>query len=303
MEARTPKKALHNSGLVQLWRCGEKFRRIYVEGEREQPSTSMVIGTGSDEGVSANLIAKAKTGRPLTPDETADAARDALMAAWDKGVNLDDEEKGEGEARVRGRLVDEVAALVKVHALEIAPEIDVVAEMPGDGAVGVQWKFVLDLPGLDYELHGALDVAGHYGGGYEIRDTKVRGKMPSKTEADKSQQLSMYSLALLTFAKELPKRVGIDALVRPGKRAPARKEILYSERDQAAMDMIAARIGVAIDCIENEIWTPANPEDWWCGVKYCSFARDGSCPYFWQRNTTTVAMPEPKKEDRDAAKE
>ena len=74
------KPRLSISAIDCLSRCGEQYRRIYVERERQPPGIALVIGRGVDSSVDVNLQHKIETGELLTLEEVQ-ATRAHLVVA------------------------------------------------------------------------------------------------------------------------------------------------------------------------------------------------------------------------------
>lgn len=56
------KKHLSISQINMLGRCGEQYRRRYIEGEKIPPGIAALVGRGVDDSVTINLQNKIDTG-------------------------------------------------------------------------------------------------------------------------------------------------------------------------------------------------------------------------------------------------
>lgn len=260
---------IHRSQLRTLYRCGEQYRRRYVEGEKIPPSVAAITGTATHASVELNLRHKIETGGLLEPDVVRDAARDKLVSAWDAGVLLDADESAKGEGIVKAAALDTAVALAGCHHESLAPIIQ---------PVNVERYFEVDLAGY-CTLVGIIDVEEKT----RVRDTKTAGKAPSQADADTSEQLTVYSLAR-RIEGTLPGDVCLDALV---KTAKPKAVTIHSTRTDADLEMQLRRIEVAVDVIDRGIFLPTDPSNWWCSVRFCGY--HSTCRY--AKRPVTKAVP------------
>ena len=71
--------SIHQSSLGTALRCGEQFRRRYIEGERVPPGVAAGRGTGVHKANEVNLNQKVITGTDLKLSDLKDAARDGFV--------------------------------------------------------------------------------------------------------------------------------------------------------------------------------------------------------------------------------
>ena len=62
-----PKPHLSISQLEMLSKCGEQYRRRYIEEEIIPPAVAMLVGRSVDKSVDENLIHKIQTDELLSP--------------------------------------------------------------------------------------------------------------------------------------------------------------------------------------------------------------------------------------------
>lgn len=266
------KLQLHVSGLTMLSRCGEQFRRRYIEGERIAPAVAVIVGQGVHRSVERNMRARLEDPHKaalLPLDEIYDVARDAVDRQWKDGVTLDEDEAARGAENVRGEAVDKAVRLSEAHHFHIAPQIR---------PTHVERPWVLDLKGYDFQLAGTIDLqTEHFAdfGSDSIRDTKTTAKTPSGNPAQGSIQLTCYALAVKVSDGEIPEGVGLDYLIDL-KRGP-KAETYWSTRNDQDFRPFLDRVAVAHAAMERGIFMPANPDDWWCSAKYCGY--HATCRY------------------------
>lgn len=253
---------LHVSGLNMLSRCGEQFRRRYIEGEIVPPGVALLIGTATDRSVSADLQHKIDSGALLPDEAIPDLARDTLLAEWDRGVVLDGDFAEIGYDAAKGEAVDMAISLAQLHHTELAPSID---------ATHVQRAWTLDVNGLDIQLAGTIDVQE---GDVYLRDTKTSKKSPSADEAERSLQLTVYALAKKAHDGTPPQIVALDYLV---KTKTPKVVTLESTRKDGDFDHALARVAQAARIIESGMFSPAPLDAWWCSNRFCGY--HSTCPF------------------------
>ncbi len=263
---------LHVSGLSMLSKCGEQFRRRYVEGERVAPGVSLVMGTAVHKAIAANLNEKITAGKLLPSEQVQDIARDALAAEWEKGIVLEEDYAALGEKKAAAVATDTAVALAYLHHSEAAP---------GLNPTHVERAWVLDIDGLPVQLAGTIDVQE---GSRAIRDTKTSKKSPAADVADTSLQLTTYCLAVRQHDGAVPERVGLDFLVHT--KAPKLVQI-ESKRTDADFPHLLERVYQASRTIEAGLFTPAPLDAWWCSAKWCGY--HATCQFAARPVTVQVA--------------
>ena len=266
------------SRLSMLSKCGEQFRRVYIEGERRPPGVAMIVGSSVDDSVNANLQAKIDTGELLHASEVETIARDALDSRWaEEGVSLSDEEAEMGDGVAHGDAIDRSVRLARLHHAGVAPGLDPKA---------VQRRFKVRIKGeTDIVLVGILDVEEPHA----VRDTKTSRKSPAWNAADISQQLTMYSMGIGVEDGAYPDVVALDYLV--DLKTP-KAVTLTSTRGLEDFRVLLARIEAFTKVVQVGAFAPANPDDWWCSAKWCGF--HGTCRY--ARQPVSVATETSKGE-------
>lgn len=249
---------LSHSALEMLSKCGEAFRRRYIEREKIPPGVALLVGRSVDESVNGNLTSKMAEGELLPLERVRQIARDTLVQEWEhQGIALDDDQKAQGEARTKGEAIDKSVGLAELHASKVAPALEPTA---------VQAKFELEVEGFPVTLSGVVDVVE---GPKSLRDTKTAGKSPSEDAADLSQQLTMYALAGKVLKGEIPARLHLDFLIDTKVPKVVHLETTRTDDDfQPLLD----RVESAVKVIEAGAFSPANPSiAWWCSAKWCGY--------------------------------
>lgn len=264
------KHQIHQSGIGMMERCGESWRRRYIEGEKRPPAAAMLVGTGLDRSVRGNLDTKIRTGELLPIEAVKDIARDAIgneamLQEWEPRPQ-DEARFGEGK-RQFDVIVDQTVTLAETHATALAPTLS---------PTHVAQEFVLDIAGYDYQLVGENDIREETRGLVGIRDTKRRKNKPNQFDVDSSTQLTTYALAEFIATGKMPDYLTLDC-VRPLARGP-KIDIAWSYRTKDDFDVLLRRVQHHIESIEKGHFAPAEPSmSWWCSPDWCGYYRD--CPY------------------------
>jgi len=262
------KRQIHWSHVGAYLRCPEQYRRIYIEGERRPPGVALIVGSGTHESIEGNMLSKKDKGVLLPDDTVADLARDSVNRRWgEKGVELNDDEKAQGEANVKGEAVDMAVSLSLVHHKELAPEIE---------PAYVERPWVLELPGHPFYLAGRIDLQEKAQKGKKVgrlRDTKTSKRSPTKTQTDDADQYTMYALAAKVLDGAIPE-LCVDYLV---KTKTPKAVTQHSTRDEADLQVLLRRVQVIAEAIETGVFVPCDRSSWVCNPKWCGFF--DSCPY------------------------
>lgn len=270
-----PKPQLHQSQLQTLWRCGIQFERRYIKGQKIAPGIASIVGTSVHRVASVNLQHKVERKTLLPIEAVTEIARDSLVKSWNEnGVRLLPEEQADGLKKVRGQAIDRTILLSTLHATELAPKLKPAKD-------GIDKKFVITVKDSKFDLAGETDLEEK---DTTLRDLKTWSHNRGQAEADRSEQLSFYSLNQKVQTGKLPKKVAIDALV-DYKQGP-KVVTLESQRDMKDIEVSLARFRNAVKIIEKGAFTPASQSDWWCSRRFCGFS--DTCEYFRGRETVSV---------------
>ena len=257
----TMKPQIHWSHLSMMFRCGEQYRRRYVENEICPPGVALLVGSATHKGVEVNMRCKLESGEAADAAAVADAARDHVVGRWEtEGVDLDEEERSRGEGVVRGEAVQTAVDLSLLHYREIAPKI---------GPTHVERPWVVELKNFHRDLAGRIDLQERG----RIRDTKTFKRTPPAGAADDSDQLTMYALAGSVLDGAIPE-LRLDALVK----LKVSKAITFStQRSAQDLAVLLRRIERFSEALDRGVFLPADQSNWCCDPRYCGYAR--TCPY------------------------
>lgn len=253
-------KHISATQLGMFQRCGEQYRRRYIEGEILPPNARMVRGTGIHKARQANLTQKIESKQDLLKSEVLEAARDAVVSEFQNEIALDD---GQSAGQAKGETIDAAIRLAECDYLNFQ-----IRMQPLD----VERKIIVSVPGLGRDIMGILDTSDESGA---VRDLKAMSKTPPQSAAETSDQLSTYALLYRTAYEKLPSIVQLDAVVdlKAGPKAVA----VASTRSTEDLDMILRRYYAAITAIDKGVFIPAPSDHWCCNPKWCGYY--DTCPY------------------------
>jgi hypothetical protein len=255
-----PRGYLSVSQVAQYLKCGEAYRRKYVLEEPTPKNSYLVQGSGvhlAAEALHLSII----DGTPISPDDMAD-----VYAGYHE-ENIHDAEINEEEEGTAGQVKDIGVLLSKKYhegAMGRAPKeksgapYDKVIPVAAERIVKTKLKTdkfeeVPFLAVIDLEESTA------------VADLKVKKKAASDHDVANNLQLSLYS-----HITGKP-TVRLDQLVRPTKTLPARYRRNEAVKNKAetlhAVDIVAE---VASDIAAGR-FRRTNPENWWCGEKWCPY--------------------------------
>jgi hypothetical protein len=258
----------NNSKLSLLQRCGEAFRRRYIEEEVMPPSPRMLRGTVVHSVATTAMLRKYDEGELPTVEEAKDLAASAFDLNWRGVVTLSREERAEGLAKVGGHSKDFAIDLSGFHVETVAPSINPVA---------VERRITIKPKDSDLVIHGTIDLVDGTPEGEIIRDLKTTERAPIKNAADLSPQLTMYAMLRKLEVGRLPVKQVLDYLIRTPRRAERKHVILETTRDEADITAYVARINVSIESVKKGVFMPTSPDNWWCAPNWCDY--HSTCPY------------------------
>ena len=308
------------SQIAMFERCGEQYRRRYIEREKFPPALAMIRGRGQSEAQHTDLQTKIDTDELADEPDLVDVARDKVHkdAGSPDDVDLTPEERSEGFELARGKVVDQAVRATRLHHQNVAPTL-----APADVEGKLEFDIPLNEEGETRKMIGYYDVLEE---DVTLRDTKTSLKKPLANIADESSQLALYSYAIRKTTGVTPPRSSLDYLVlskaKDPSKAPTPKKpttadaamkaaskalvkdlegpellmgaigrdraIRYSTEhttdDQAR---VIARAQESIAAIESGFFPPAAPGGWWCSKKMCGY--HDTCPYV--RGGAVVTIP------------
>lgn len=247
------------SQLESLSRCGEAYRRKYLEKDRSLPGIAAIVGSGVHGAAQHNFEQKIITHVDLPVDEAVDAGVAQFDIRLQDGVQP---EPGENMAKLQGKARDETRRLIRFFMQRVAPDYQPIA---------VEKDVLVQLPGETHDLYGVLDVITHDG---QIVDFKTTKKM-NAGDAQVSVQLSAYAVMYRKVYGAPPSKLKLEYTV---KRAVQPERVtIETTRNNESIASFAARFRAASAQINAGIFAPTDPRNWWCSQKFCSYY--ATCPF------------------------
>ena len=242
-------------------RCGEQWRRRYLEGEKTPPGISGIIGKGVHKGSEINLKSKLQTGQDLPLDVLQDVAAEGYDKALSNGVFIPaDELPGAKIVMAEGK--DATVSLATLYHNEVAPKIRPTL---------VEEKVTINLPEVELPIVTVLDC---YDEDKILHETKTSGKRWVKSRAHTSPQPPLYREAVKEITGEYPKSSVFDILVN--NKTPVLQRI-ETFRGEDEIKILAQHFNIMLNCIKAGIFPPAQPDHWCCSMKYCGYFF--TCPH------------------------
>lgn len=261
-EPKIERPHISNSQLDMFTRCGEQYRRRYIEKEIIPPGISFLIGSGCHKGAEANFSQKIESHQDLPKADIIDAAVAGYEEELDGGYLLTADEEAIGAKNVLGKAKDEVAALAEVHADQQAPDYQPIA---------VEKRILIPFPSASHDMLGYIDLVDDR---RRVTDFKTAARKKNQAEVDNSTQLSIYAAAYQVEHGEPPAEVRLDIMLKTKK--PGR-QVLTSTRTQRDFEVLVNRINTMLYALEKGVFMPAPVGSWCCSPKFCGYWH--SCPH------------------------
>lgn len=255
-------EAIHQSSLNMALKCGEQFRRRYMEGEIIPPGIAALRGSGTHKAVEVNFTQKIESHKDLPLVDLKDAASDAYKnKAKSGGIYLPKEELPQKNKILDVGLEDTLRCIECFHK-DIAPKIQPLAAEERINGIDV---------GLPLPLSIKID---YWERAHKLGDLKTSYKKWAKGQIHQEIQPILYSLGyLVTFGKNPSFRYDI-AIARRGKEGnPTSIEADEQEMTATNQDYSAlyAKMESLIEMLTTGTFIPCNRNNWWCDPKWCGY--------------------------------
>lgn len=252
--------SLSLSKIRMYQRCPRQFAFTYGEGRRQPPGAHLIKGSAIDGAANTNFAQKIESHTDLPVEQFKELAEVALLDEVDQAGGRDEIQWGDVDP---GAVLDSAVSLAELHARDHAPLIQ---------PVEVQLDITRPLPN-DIPFRMVLDVVRETETGVRPGDIKTGSKKMSEHEARNDAQPTWYEWGLEGMGK-------FDNL-EPFEffRLIATSKNTYSETVEAprtAADkahVVEGAIEVAVG-IQNNVFPPTNPANWWCSPRWCGFFVD-----------------------------
>lgn len=252
--------------LLMYFRCGEQYRRRYLEGEKLPPGIAAISGKAVHKGAETNYSQKLASKQDLPVNAIEMATADSFDTFFrESGVQLTREQENRGLAIILGQAKDSAVAMASVYhetlARKVQPEF-------------VEQKVIIPAGGgIPKPLLGIIDIASENG---DVIDIKTGSKKKTQSEADRDLQLTWYSVAYRWLTKKRPRSVQFHTVSSARHKVSA--EIIHSTRDETDETILSNYLKSALHGIDSGFFPPANPQSFWCSERYCGYAR--TCRFY-----------------------
>lgn len=259
-------------------KCGIKYYLKYVKGISIPSSTPIILGQAVHHAFEKFFLEKL-SGNILSVSDVLDIFSDKIDILFSEEILLSEEEKELGLDRVKGESKDAGVAAIKGYynkrALNIEPFL-VEQEFQVD-----LYKVINELYIDDEDLY--LDTQVKLMGYFDlitaekaIHDLKVKTYKPKKDEADKSQQLTLYTLAYKELLGEFPEKITLENIILPGKGDNVAQVIIQeTTRTEEDIKRALRRTLRVIDGIKKGVYIPPDQSSWLC--QYCGYRKLNIC--------------------------
>jgi hypothetical protein len=258
-------RALSVHSIRLLRKCPEKWRRWYIEGQREPTGGAQLVGSA----VHAAELHQG-LGRKIL-EGTLPSTADVLDAYTDEFKLGRERSEVDWQGERPGRLKDQGGAVLAAYHDTVAPRLRPVA---------VERGFWVDVPGVDWGFRGYIDLEEPY----DVSDLKVRG--PTVGHLSKGDAAGDLQATGELFAKRVEgapaRRFRFHSLLR-GRAEPRVGDLAITDttRTRAELDAFLDTLYRAAAEIHwrvsYDVWEGAPEGAWWCSQRYCGFW--GSCRY------------------------
>ena len=241
--------------MIAMWlRCGEQFRRRYIEKEIIPPGITARRGSAVHKAAEINHKQKIQTKKDMPLDDLKDATRDTYIhLIKEEGVFIPKEYASE-KKKLLNEGLNQALSATEIYSDIVAPQIQ---------PKKVEYTIQKKLDGFDLPLEGKVDVVNETG---EVIDLKVK-RRESQAWADREIQPSFYTL-LLKDEGNYPEFV--YQIITPLKTT-TNVQTLRTRRTSQDIEILKMYIEAFIRDLETGNFKPCHPENWMCSPLYCGY--------------------------------
>lgn len=255
---------LNQSKIKMFTKCGEQYRRRYVEGEVIPPGIALIRGSAVHRGSEHNFTQKLQSGVDLPASEVEEAAMQTFHdKIRNEGLSLSEEELAKGKDAIVNEGERAVRTLSMMYSDRVAPRYQPIA---------VEETLEYELPsGLI--MTGILDTVAT---GHRIVDLKTMGKAPSAGQYDNDPQVTNYWLLHWAKYGVEPTEMLMECLI--DTKTPKQETVSQTRRKEDIEAFINQAEAVA-GAIQAGTAIPAYGQDgaWWCSKRWCGYW--STCPF------------------------
>lgn len=261
--ATTVKPYVSPSQLDMFCKCGEQYRRRYIEKEIIPPGIALLQGGAFAKATEGNMRQKIESHADVPAADIEEMASAAFDTALAGGYALTKDEESRGAATVLGEAKDQTVEMAGFHIAKQAPDYQPVL---------VEERVRIELPNSTHDLLGIMDLADDKD---RVTDFKTSGKRKNQNDVDSSVQLTTYAAAFKAKTGREASEVRLDTVVQ--LKSGMVRDVQKSDRKEADYKALANRISLVTVAIQKGVFTPASPMSWWCAAKWCGY--HSTCPF------------------------
>jgi len=254
------KPRLSVTQLMMFERCGEQYRQRYVLGRRIPPGFAQIRGTAVHVARETALKERI-AGGSWTAEAACDIASETVRQAFRGEVRLDETFDRPSEA----------ARLCEEQSIALA-RLDASTVLPGVEPKHVEYRIEIEPKGWPFRLLGIIDLRDVQD---TIIDAKTASKSPAAGAADKSLQLSTYSL-ISRLSGQPEAALRLDYLIYTPK-GHCKYKALSTRRTQEDIQILLNRFTAMVLALEKGVFLPCPPDSWQCSPRWCGYYAD--CAY------------------------
>jgi hypothetical protein len=238
---------ISHTQVAMLLRCGEEYRRTYVEQEPRPLAPAIVIGQVYHRAIEYGLRARLTDGTELSVAEIRQVAEDAwTMAVAGQAIAWN----GEDPEPLRQKALALAALYWEEAAMTVQPQ-------------AVEAGFQIAVPGVDVPFVGVIDLID----GDILVDHKTASQAWSQYRADSDLQANAYLYAHERQTGTPAAGFRFDVAVKGGRM---RIQQLATSRSEAQLEWYERLLQAAWRLIQAGTFLP-NPTAWNCCLRYCPF--------------------------------
>lgn len=252
---------ISHSQISMMLRCGESYRRRYIENEKIPPGIALLKGSAVHTGIEFNNKQKITSFKDMKKADIVDCSVNSFEEREKmEGLHLTDDEKSIGKDKIVNKTKNSIVTVSGLYSDDMAPTIQ---------PVEAEKRIEFEIDGT--KIVSIIDCIDEDG---NIRDAKVTGRKKNQKDIDKSLQLTMYYQAYEHEYHETPRGVTYDVLV---DRKVPEYQLLESVRVQRDFVNLEHIVKSVKDGISKGVFLPASEGSWNCDPRWCGYYH--SCKY------------------------
>lgn len=245
-------------------KCGEQYRRRYIEKHIIPPGISLVKGTSVHKGSELNFKQKVVSRSDMRKQTIVDYSVTMFEETIkNEGLSLNSAEESRGQNIVVAEAKDTTAVFAGLLMDKVAPKYQ---------PIEVEENRFVELPTSTHDLCGIIDMKTDAG---NIVDLKTSAKAWTQDRLDRDLQFTFYGLLDRVKIGEDPKPMILENLV--STKEP-KNITLETHRGKEDFEILINRLNSVVDGINKGVFIPAAPDSWACDEKYCGYAL--TCRYY-----------------------